>query len=59
MNSIRIHNDLWDDLDKVYQVISWQTTPDSTGVKLTLQHGDISSERVVAIHQIEWIEEPE
>jgi hypothetical protein len=53
-----INNDKWEDVDKVYFVHSLQSRPNSTGVALSLEdeNGNIH-ERVVAFHQIEWIED--
>ena len=56
---IRIDNDKWEDLGKVWYVLEYSNTPESTGVKLRLED-TVSKEvhtRVVARNQIEWIEE--
>ena len=43
---------------KIYFVHSLQSRPNSTGVTLNLEDEDGNiSERVVAFHQIEWIDE--
>ena len=53
-----INNDMWEDVGKVYFVHSLKSRPNSTGVTLTLEDEDGNiSERVVASHQIEWVEE--
>jgi hypothetical protein len=53
-----INNDKWEDVDKVYCVHSLKSRPNSTGVTLNLedQDGNIS-EKMVAFHQIEWIDD--
>ena len=54
----RINSDMWEDVNKVYFVHSLKSRPNSTGVTLTLEDEDGNiSERVVASHQIEWVEE--
>lgn len=50
-----LHTDLWDDLGVEYLVHSYNRRPDSTAVELELE-GTMST-RVVAFHQIEWIED--
>jgi hypothetical protein len=53
-----INNDKWEDVNKVYFVHSLKSRPNSTGVTLNLEDEDGNiSERVVAFHQIEWVEE--
>jgi hypothetical protein len=59
MQHIRIDNDKWEDLGKVWYVLEYSNTPESTGVKLKLED-TVSKEvhtRVVARNQIEWLEE--
>ena len=59
MQYIRIDNDKWEDLGKVWYVLEYSNTPESTGVKLRLED-TVSKEvhtRVVARNQIEWLEE--
>ncbi len=59
MQYIRIDNDKWEDLGKVWYVLEYSNTPESTGVKLKLED-TVSKEvhtRVVARNQIEWLEE--
>ena len=52
-----INNDKWEDAGKVYFVHSVKSRPNSTGVTLNLEDDDGNiSERVVAFHQIEWID---
>ena len=53
-----INNDMWEDVGKVYFVHSLKSRPNSTGVTLNLEDEDGNIfERVVASHQIEWVEE--
>jgi hypothetical protein len=53
-----INNDMWEDVGKVYFVHSLKSRPNSTGVTLNLEDEDGNiSERVVAFHQIEWIDD--
>jgi hypothetical protein len=59
MQYIRIDNDKWEDLGKVWYVLEYSNTPESTGVKLNLED-TVSKEvhtRVVARNQIAWLEE--
>ena len=59
MQYIRIDNDKWEDLGKVWYVLEYSNNPESTGVKLKLED-TVSKEvhtRVVARNQIEWLEE--
>ena len=53
-----INNDKWEDVDKVYFVHSVKSRPNSTGVTLNLEDekGNVH-ERVVAFHQIEWVDD--
>jgi len=54
----RINNDEWHDVGKTYFVHSLKSQPNSTGVTLNLEDEDGNmSERVIASHQIDWIEE--
>jgi len=54
----KINNDNWEDAGKIYFVHSLKSRPNSTGVTLNLEDKDGNiSERVVAFHQIEWVEE--
>lgn len=59
MQYIRIDNDKWEDLGKVWYVLEYSNNPESTGVKLKLED-TVSKEvhtRVVARNEIEWLEE--
>lgn len=54
----RLDNDKFEDLGVEYFVHSYERFPNSTGVRLELEHPDGSSHtKVVAFHQIEWIED--
>jgi hypothetical protein len=54
----RIDSDSWEDAGKTYFVHSLKSRPNSTGVTLNLEDEDGNIfERVVASHQIEWVEE--
>lgn len=57
MAKIQINNDLFDDVGKVYKVISYERQADSTAVRLELEHNGEKINRVVAYHQIEFLEE--
>ena len=58
MQYIKLDNDRWDDVGKVWAVLEYSTRPDSTGVTLVLEDtgsGEVTT-RVVAQNQIEWLE---
>ena len=57
MDYIRIDNDHWDS-NKVWVLLEYNPRPDSTGVHLILEDPDTkeTASRVVASHQIEWLE---
>lgn len=55
---IRLDNDKWEDVGKVWFVQEYCQRENSTAVELTLKDSSgIIHKRVVAKHQIEWIEE--
>ena len=58
MKYIKLHNDRWDDLNKVWVVLEYRTREDSTAVNLVLEdaYSGETTHRVVASHQIEWLE---
>lgn len=59
MQYIRIDNDNWEDARKTWSVREYSTRENSTAVTLVLEDietGEVHT-RVVASHQIEWIEE--
>ena len=58
MQYIKIDNDMWDDLSKIWFVHEYATNENSTAVTLKLED-TITKEvhtRVVAQNQIEWLE---
>lgn len=57
MQNLVINSDLFDDAGKVYKVISYERQADSTAVRLELEHNGEKINRVVAYHQIEFLEE--
>lgn len=59
MKYIRIDNDKWDDAGKVWFVHEYETSPNTTAVKLTIEDTKtgVIERRVVAQNQIEWLEE--
>ena len=61
MDYIRIDNDEWADLDTIYGVLEYSKPQDSTGVSLVLENCKTKeiTKRVVAYHQIVWIENRE
>lgn len=55
----RLDTDRWDDVG-IYTVISSYRRPNSTAVELLLEKSDGTQiSKVVAVHQIEWIEDDE
>lgn len=58
MQYVRLDNDMWDDAGKVWFVLAYISRPDSTAVTLMLEDTDTGERhaRVVASHQIEWLE---
>jgi hypothetical protein len=59
MNYVKIDNDKWEDANKVFYVHSSLNRVDSTAVELVLEDKDGNiHKRVVASHQIEWLESP-
>ena len=58
MQYIRIDNDKWEDVGKIWFVHEYTTRENSTGVTLTIEEtttGEIQT-RVVPQNQIEWLE---
>jgi hypothetical protein len=54
----KIDSDQWADVGKIYFVHSLATRPPSTAVNVVLEDEDGNIiEKVVASHQIEWVEE--
>ena len=59
MKYIRIDNDKWDDAGKVWYVHEYESSPNTTAVKLTIEDtetGEIER-RVVPQNQIMWLED--
>lgn len=59
MNStgyIKIWSDKWDDVGKIYRVLSYYKPDNTTACQVELQHqsGKIE-QRVIPFHEIEWI----
>jgi hypothetical protein len=59
MQYVRIDNDNWDDLGKVWAVHEYASRENSTAVTLILEDTETKEvhTRVVASHQIVWIED--
>jgi hypothetical protein len=59
MKYIRIDNDMWADIDKIWFVHEYQTSPNTTAVKLKIEDTKtgIIENRTVAQNQIIWLEE--
>lgn len=58
MQYIKIDNDKWDDIGKVWGVMEYSLRPNSTAVHLVIEDtetGEVQT-RVVAENQIEWLE---
>ena len=55
----KLDTDKWDDIGETYTVISSYRRPNSTAVELLLEKDGTQISKVVAIHQIEWIDEDE
>ena len=58
MQYVKLDNDKWDDAGVVWAVLEYASRPNSTAVNLVLENvktGEVHS-RVVANHQIEWLE---
>lgn len=56
----RLDTDMWDDAGVEYIVHSYKRRPNSTAAELELEAPDgTMSTRVIAFHQIEWIDEDE
>jgi hypothetical protein len=58
MQYIKIDNDMWTDVGKIWFVHKHETSPNSSAVKLTIEDtktGEIET-RTVPQNQIEWLE---
>lgn len=58
-DKIRIDDDKWDDVGKIYKVLKYFRRKDSTAVELELEYEGTLSKRVVAYHTIEWLYDDE
>jgi hypothetical protein len=59
MRYIKINNDSWDDLNKVWAVVEYsRPNPKSSATHLVLEDTSTGEtlRRVVAFHEIEWLE---
>lgn len=58
MDYIKLNNDNWDDLNQVWLVLEYHSNLNSTAVSLVLEDTNTKevTRRVVANHQIEWLE---
>lgn len=60
MMRCKLNTDMWDDAGIEYIVHSYKRRPDSAAAELELEAPDgTMSTRVIAFHQIEWIDEDE
>jgi hypothetical protein len=59
MDYIRINNNMSDDINVIYAVLEYNKPDDSTGVSLVLENYETKQmiHRIVAEHQIEWLED--
>ena len=57
MEYIMIDNDMWEDAGKKYKLISLVRRPGSTATELELEYEGKTINRVVAYHNIQWVEE--
>jgi hypothetical protein len=59
MDYIRINNNMSDDINVIYAVLEYNKPDDSTGVSLVLENCETKQmiHRIVAEHQIEWLED--
>ena len=57
MDYIMIDNDKWEDAGKKYRLVSLQRRPGSTATELELEHNGEGVKRVVAYHNIQFMDE--
>ena len=57
MDYVMLNTDRWEDAGKKYSLISLHRREGSSATELVLEYKGVQSSRVVAYHQIEWIEE--
>jgi hypothetical protein len=51
----KIHSDFWDDIGKIYNVVSYEKRQESTAIALTLEYNGSIIRKVVPIHEVEWL----
>ncbi len=58
MRYIKLYNDNWDDLNKVWEVLEYRPRTGSTAVHLVLEDTLTKNtiHRIVCAHEIEWLE---
>lgn len=57
MDYVTLNTDYWEDAGKKYRLISLERRKGSTATELVLEHEGVQCSRVVAYHQIEFVEE--
>ena len=57
MDYVILNTDKWEDAGKKYRVISLLRREGSAATELVLEHDGVQCSRVVAFHQIEFVEE--
>jgi hypothetical protein len=57
MDYIVLNTDKWEDTGKKYRLISLLRREGSSATELVLEYEGVQSSRVVAYHQIEWLED--
>lgn len=56
MDYIRIMNDSWNDLGKIYKVISYESFPNTTGAKFVLEYNNQIITRTICSHEVRWLD---
>lgn len=57
MDYVTLNTDNWEDAGKKYRLISLWRRDGSTATEVVLEHDGVQSSRVVAYHQIDFLEE--
>jgi len=57
MDYVVLNTDRWEDAGKKYRLISLHRREGSTATELVVEYEGVQTSRVVAYHQIEFIEE--
>lgn len=57
MDYVTLNTDYWEDAGKKYRLISLHRREGSSATELVLEHEGVRSSRVVAFHQVEFVEE--